>query len=227
MELYQFLIFPSPWIGAPVIRIRPSAKSGFISIINRRCARPGHLEYNCLPENSFIHALIRCFRSHRMGTAYLSVCSCQESGMVMVGQLVHGNFKRRALKSRHMMIHGSHKCIRIAKQIAAEFITVFFHACQKPSNRFHKCIIVHNRIPLVSFQPWFWVAIMLCKHDCIWICFFYRIPEHFPELVIVFFRMSQICRYIQPPAIYVIWRRYPFLCNIQNVFDQFWRIFVI
>ena len=55
----QHLILMSPGIGSPVIRIRESADTGFISVVDRRCARPGHLDHNALPEHCLIDALLR------------------------------------------------------------------------------------------------------------------------------------------------------------------------
>mgnify|MGYP003294990751 CR=1 FL=1 len=44
MEINQIIIFSAPRIAASVVRIRKAAKSGFITIINRRCSKPGKLE---------------------------------------------------------------------------------------------------------------------------------------------------------------------------------------
>ena len=126
-----------------------------------------------------------------------------------------------------MIIHGSHKCIRITQQITTELITVFLNTSQEPGNRLHKCIIVHNGIPLIALQPFLWISIMLCQYNCIWICLFDCVTEHSPELVIIFLRMSEICCYIQSPTIHIIWRGHPFLCYIQNIFHQFWGIFIV
>ena len=79
VELNQIMIFPSPWIGTPVIRIGPAAKSGFITIIDCRCTRPRHLEYNCLTEYTLVDVLTSGLRSHRMDSSNTAICTCQES----------------------------------------------------------------------------------------------------------------------------------------------------
>ena len=47
VELNQIMIFPSPWIGTPVIRIGKSTDTRFITIVNRWGARPGKLHHHC------------------------------------------------------------------------------------------------------------------------------------------------------------------------------------
>ena len=89
-----------------------------------------------------------CHSSHPV------VGSGQETGMVMVGQLIHGHLQRRRMKT--VSYDGSwrpRKVLLISQQIIPVLIAVLLHTGQKPGQRLHKCIIVHHRIPLISLEP--------------------------------------------------------------------------
>ena len=135
----------------------------------------------------------------------------------MIGQLIHGGQQRRILKSGHMVNHGILKYLYIPLKIFSPFITVFLHSGEKPGNRLHEGAIIHHRIPLVTLQPFSRIIIMLRQNDCFRIRFFYRLSEISPETVVHFLTLSQICRHIQPPAIDIIRRGYPFFSNFQNI----------
>ena len=47
VECLKFFVFVPPWESSPVIRIGETTDTGFISIINSRSTRPGHLNGNC------------------------------------------------------------------------------------------------------------------------------------------------------------------------------------
>ena len=84
MEVDQIVVLMSPGVGPSGIRIGPACDTRFISVVDGRRTRPGHLEYHRLPEDAFVHVLICGFRSEGMDPADPSVGTCQESGMVMV-----------------------------------------------------------------------------------------------------------------------------------------------
>ncbi len=68
---------------------------------------------------------------------------------------------------------------------------------------------------------------MLRQHYGIGVRPFYRFIELLPEIMVIFRRMPQIRRHIQPPSVHVIWRRYPFTGNMHYIFKQIFRTFVI
>ena len=131
------------------------------------------------------------------------------------------------MQCTHMCFHSTDKRITISIEILSVLITMLLHACQEPGQRFHKSIIVHNSIPFISLKPSFRISIMFCQNNCIGICFFYRFPEIFPELMVKFIAVSQICCYIQSPSIYIVRRRNPFLSYMQNIVIKLPGAFII
>jgi len=206
VELYKLLILVSPRIGSSIIRVCPAAHTSLIPIIYGRSPRPCHLEHNSLSEYSLVHALISSIRSHGVKSSDLSVGSRKESGMVVVGQLIHGHVYRWSKESGHVIVHSTLKCIVVAKQISAELVAVLFNTAEEPCDRFHECIIVHDRIPLVTLQPALWITIVLSQNYRIRICLFNISPELAPELVVVLWGMSQIRSHVKSPSICIIWR---------------------
>ena len=146
------------------------------------------------------------------------ICPRQKAGMIVIGQLIHGHLQRRGLHRSHMMPHHIDKMVRISPQILPPLVAVFLHPGKKPCERLHKCIVVHHRIPLIALKPFSWISIVLRKDECLRVRLFGNGPEFLPKLVIELIGVSKICRHIKPPAIYVVRRRYPFLCNLQNIF---------
>ena len=69
----------------------------------------------------------------------------------MIGQFIHRHLQRLRIKSRHIMPHGAKESICIPDKISSVFIAVFLHTGQKPGEWFHKCIVVHHGIPLITF----------------------------------------------------------------------------
>jgi hypothetical protein len=138
--------------------------------------------------------------------------------MIMIGQLIHRDFQRVLIKPRHMVAQRTSKCIWISKQVTAELITVLLHTGQKPCNRLHKCIVVHNGIPLIAQKPCLWITIMLRKDQCIWICFLHSCPEITPETMVKLFSITKVGSHVQTPAIHVVRRRNPFFTDTHNIF---------
>ena len=121
------------------------------------------------------------------------------------------------MKCPHMSLHSPNKGITVSIKVIPALITVLLHARQEPGQRFHKGIVVHNRIPLIPLQPALRISVMLCQNDRIGICLLYSFPEILPELMVKFIAVPKICRYIQSPSIYIIRRRNPLLTNLQNL----------
>ena len=138
----------------------------------------------------------------------------QKTGMIMIIQLIHRRIKRWAIKAGHIVAHGVRKGLAVPQQIRTVFIAVLFHTGQKPGYWLHKGVIVHHRIPFISLQPGIGISIMFRQNQGIRIRFFHRFSEFFPETVIVIGAVPQIRRHVQPPAVHIIRRRYPFAGDI-------------
>ena len=171
----------TPRISSSIVRIRPSADTGLIPIVNSRCSRPRHLHDHSLPHNSIMDAFFSCLCPFALNSSNLSIGSCKESWMIVIGQLIHGHIERIILKAWHMMTHSTFKCLRIAQQIISSLITVFFYTGQEPCDRLHKCLIVHHGIPFIPFKPWSRICIIFSQNQGIRICFFDCFSETFPE----------------------------------------------
>ena len=104
---------------------------------------------------------------------------------------------------------------------------MFFHSRKKPRNRFHKSVIIHNRIPLVALKPRTCVSVMLGYYYCLWIGFLYSFSEFFPKFMIILCRKSKIGSHIYPPAVCIIWRRNPFYGYVHYILKQFIRLFIV
>ena len=179
VELYQLLVLMSPWVSSSVVWICPSAHTGLIAIVYGRSARP------CLSEYTLVHALIGGIRSHGVKSSDLSVGSREESGMVVVGQLIHGHVYRWSQESGHMVVHRTLERIVITQKVSAELIAVLLNTAEKPCDRLHERIVVHDCIPLVALQPALRITIVLRQNDGIWVGLLYISPELTPELVVV------------------------------------------
>ena len=217
MKCNQLLIFMTPWVSAPIIRICKSTYASFVSIINSWRSDPGHLHHNSFAHHSKIYIIIGSLRPKMFNSPNHVIRTGQKSGMVVIRQFIHRNLERRRQHIGHMMGNGCHKVICIAQQFFPRFIAVLLHTRQKPGHRLHKRIIVHDRIPLISPEPFTWVAIMLRKNQRIWIGIFDGSAEFFPETMIIIIASSKIRRHIQTPSVYIIRWGYPFSSNIQNI----------
>ena len=151
VKIHKHHIFFSPWIGSAVIRIGESTHACLIPIINRRCARPCHLNNNCFPENPKVDAILCGFRSMGFHTSHGSVGPRKKSRMIVVGQFIHRTLQLGCLETCHKVAHSSLKIIHLSLFLRDILVTVFFHSCQKPCQRFHKGIVIHDCIPLVTF----------------------------------------------------------------------------
>ena len=140
--------------------------------------------------------------------------------MVVVGKLIHGNLQGGSGKVRHMVVHGSHKALRISIHIDPVVITVLLHSGQKPRHGLHKGIIIHHGIPLSAVQPLSGTSVVLCDYDGIRIRLPDRLAEHLPEIVVELRRMAQIRCHIKPPSVRIIGRGYPFSRNTQHIIKQ-------
>ena len=145
----------------------------------------------------------------------------------MIGQFIHGHIQWLILKPGHMMAHSTLKSLRITQQILSALITVFFNSCQKPCDRLHKSFVIHNCIPFITFQPGCRICIIFRKNQCLRVCILYCFSETFPESMIILRWITEICRYVQPPSICIVRRRYPFLSDPKNIITQAFRVFII
>ena len=145
----------------------------------------------------------------------------------MVGQLVHGRHHRVGLHTAHMVSHGVKKSLTISPYAPVITVAVFLHASQKPRDRFHERVVIHDRIPLISLQPGSRIPVVLRQNQRFRISLFYGLAEPAPEFVIVFCRVSQVGSHIQTPAINGIGRGYPLPGHVQYILHQFFRILVI
>ena len=155
------------------------------------------------------------------------ICPRQKSGMIVIGQFIHCCLQGRRIKICHMMHHCIFKCLRIPIHIFPVLIAVFLHTGQEPCKGFHKCIVVHQRIPLISLKPAVCIAVVFSQNQRVWIHFLYCPAELTPELMIILLGKAEIRRHIQTPAIHTVRRLQPFSCYIHNIFFQLWRLLVI
>ena len=185
MEIDELLILSSPGVSSPVVRIGEATESCLVSIIKGRRAGPGHLHGHSLPHNGDIDLLLRRLIAELGHSSHPMVGPGQETGVVMVGQFVHGHLQRRSHKAAHMVAHRSHEGLMISQKVATEIIAVFLHSGQKPGQRFHESVIVHHGIPLVSLEPGTGLPVMLRQNDGLGIGLFDIFPEFLPEFMVV------------------------------------------
>ena len=69
------------------------------------------------------------------------------------------------MKGSHMSLHSPDKGITVSIKVIPALITVLLHTGQEPGQRLHKCVIVHDRIPLITLQPALRVAVMLSQNN--------------------------------------------------------------
>ena len=104
---------------------------------------------------------------------------------------------------------------------------MLLHSRQEPGYRFHKGVVIHHRIPLVTLQPGGWIAVMLRQNDGVGIGTFHASAEIPPETVVKIRGMAQIRRHIQPPAVRIEGWRNPFGGNPHDIFIQLPGAFII
>ena len=207
MEADHLLVFPAPRISSPVVGVCEAAQARFVSVIERRRARPGHLDDRRFPEYALPDSF-RCRIAPQVrDAAYLSGRSRHKTGVIVVGELVHAAHERFL---RHIFLllpqHGLPELIRVSQHFLAEGVIVFLRPGQKPAQRFHKALIIHDRIPLFAPQPLRRIRIVLSNDDRLGIRFFDRFPESAPEFVVKFLRMAKVRRDVQAPSVRVVGR---------------------
>ena len=186
MKREQFFILPAPRICAPVVRICKSAYSRLVSVINGRRSDPCHLNRNRFTHNGIVNAFFRSFRTDMFGASYDVIRPCQETGVIVIGQLVHRDLQRRSEHTCHKMAHSAYEVVCISPQVCSSLVTVFFHSGQKPRQRFHKRVIIHNAVPFVPLQPFSRIAVMLCQDQSFGICLFYFFAKTLPKHMVIF-----------------------------------------
>ena len=126
-----------------------------------------------------------------------------------------------------MMLHSSDKSLTVAIKVFPVLITVLLHSGEEPGYRLHKSVVVHNCIPLITKKPALRISVVFRKDHRIGIGFFYRLSELFPEVMVKFIAVAQICCHIQSPSIYIIRRRNPFPAYVKDCLTKFLRSFII
>ena len=153
---------------------------------------------------------------------------CQETGMVMVGQLVHADIGRR---QRHGFLipvkHSLPESVGVVIKVFPVLVVVLFHAGQEPGQGIHKAFVVHNGIPVAGAQPFLRFAVVFSQDNGLRIGFPDGLPEPLPEVMVEGGGMAQISCHIQPPSVRVVGRGDPFFPDGQNLLLQFLRGFVI
>ena len=107
MEFHQLLIFCTPGIGTPVIGIGEAAHTGLVAVVDGGRPRPGHLQQHRLFEYGFAHVFLRRVRPKSPTRPTFRFRPGEKTGMVMVGQLVHGRYQRRMSEAAHVMLRGT------------------------------------------------------------------------------------------------------------------------
>ena len=227
VKFYQLLILPSPGVGSPAVWIRPAAESCLVPIVQRGRPRPGHQHHNALSERAIADSLRSRLRSSRIQPPCPAVRPGHKPGMVMVGKLVHRRQPRGHRHIRPVIGHRAPEAVRIPQKILPEIVAVLLHSRQKPAHRLHKRIVIHHSIPLVALQPPGRVAVMLRQNERVRICLAHRVAEFFPETMVIFRRMSQIRRHVQPPAVRAKRRGNPFFSYFQNIIIKCSRRLII
>ena len=119
-----------------------------------------------------------------------------------------------------MIGHGIKKSLSITFQSLVSRIGMFLHASKEPCYRFHKGIIIHDGIPLISLKPPERITIMLRKYHGIGISLFYHLSESLPEQMIIITGVAKISCNIKTPAINIVRRADPFLSDCQYLVFQ-------
>ena len=139
----------------------------------------------------------------------------------MIGQFIHGSIKRRNCEI--LFYFGQKRppeLIPVSLQFRMVLVRVLFHSGQEIGDRFHKRIVVHDRVPLISQKPGLRFPVLLRQDNCLRIGLLDRLAESSPEFMIKCRRMSQISRHIQPPPVCIKGRRYPFFCNFKDIIAE-------
>ena len=58
-----------------------------------------------------------------------SILPCQETGVIVIGELVHGRHHGRCLHPAHIVKHGTHKRLAVLVQMAVGPVAVLFKPC--------------------------------------------------------------------------------------------------
>ena len=226
VELQQLLIFLSPRIGPPAVRVGKSAQAGLIAVINGRRAHPGKLDGHRLPEDRLVDALLRRFMPHMFGPAHDVVRPGQKPGMIMIGKLVHRHLQGRREHARHKMPHGAHEVVRIPPQVGPALVAVLLHAGQEPGQRLHERIIVHHAVPFIPLEPVHGIPVMLRQDNGLRIGALHFLSEAFPEHMVILIAAAQVRGHIKPPPVHIVGRRNPFLSDIHYILLKLRRILV-
>ena len=223
METDQFLILMSPGIGPAAVRIGKAADTGFVSIVDRRSSMPGQHKGDCFPEDRPGYAFLRRTAPQLSHTSYLMIGSGQETGVIVVGKLIHRHLIGLSIEGRRLILQQVQEKVRIVHKLRMVGVAVLLHSGEIPGHRLHKGVVIHDGIPLVALKPGGSVPVMLRENHCVRIGLFHIFPEILPELVVKFLGPAQIRSYIQPPAVYIVGRRDPFPGDAHNIVIQLLR----
>ena len=228
VEADHLPVFPSPGVGAPVVRIRETAQSRLIPVVKSRRAGPGQLDDHCLAINALPYIFCSRLGSQERDSAHFQACPCQKARVVVVGKLVHAAHQRRL---RHVLLplplHGCPESVRVADIARMEGVVVLLHTCQKPCDRVHETLVVHDGIPLFAAKPARRVHIILGEDEGIGVRFFDNFAESLPEVVVEDLGMPQVRCHVQSPAVRVVRGRYPFGRHPQDLVAQLHRFLVV
>ena len=125
------------------------------------------------------------------------------------------------------MHHGTPETLCVSEQIFPVIVAVLLHSRQKPRHGLHKSIVVHYGIPLVAHKPVSRISVMLRNDDRIGIGEFDGPSEFFPESVVKFRRMTEVCGHVESPAVRIIGCAHPFAAYFHDVIGQFPAALVI
>ena len=104
---------------------------------------------------------------------------------------------------------------------------MLFHTGEEPGDRLHEGVIVHDGIPFTAVQPGGGVSVMFRNDQGIRVDRLDPLTEGGPETVVELGTVSQVCRYVQAPAVDAVGRGEPFFSNLINHLAQFRGIFII
>ena len=221
-----FVLMP-PGIGATVVRIRPAYLTGFVRVIYGGRAGPGHLDGHGLAEDPLVDPRPGGGGAESRRTPDHPVGPREETGMIVVRQLVHRAHEGGVLKPGHFVLHDAEEGGAILIQVIPVGIGMLFHACEEPGDGLHKSVVVHDGVPFLPVQPGTGIAVMLGQDQGVGVDGLDPLAEALPELMVKLRTVAHVRGYVQPPSVNTVGRGEPFLRDLQDLLAQLGRILVI
>ena len=216
MELDELEVLVTPRVRAAAVRLGPAGHTGFVTVVEGRCARPGHLHHRTQTIDCLRNAGICSGRAARSDAADGLVRARHETAVVMIRELVHRAENRVLRHPGHVVEDRVEEHLTIPAHRLVFRVGMLLHAGQEPGHRLHEGVVVHDGIPLVALQPAERVAVMLGEDDGVRVRFLDHHAEPLPEHVVVGRGVSEVGGDIETPAVDIIWRTHPLASDLED-----------